>query len=315
MDFLNSFFQNIKDKLTSPFFGTLSFILIIHHWEFWYTLFSFDKDCTRPEKVAILTLIAKKEFGGWNLFCDVITAIIVMLIGYGIVMSTRTLSLAIDFRFMPWITGKVISKNVVERVVHEEVVRERDEYSEKYEEQRKSVRTFSKDYDDQAEQIQEKNTYINLQQGQIAELQKANADLETNLSTQNANIRSLKEEKSKIQEDYKRVSATLQNESKRLEINEENVQNLLSVLIPNGSFTSGERLRIPTTIMKLADKIKIEGNWHALIIYLDFEKRGGSIGGEVITKMKSYGIAGNDDRGRITPLGKIFAAYLPFLGE
>ena len=139
MDFLNSFFQNIKDKITSPFFGTLTFVIIIHHWQFWYTLFNLDSKLVLSEKIHLLSNIGNREFSWQNLVYDILCALGITISGYIIVLGTRSLSLFVDFRAMPWITGKIISREVVERKIHENVVKERDEYSEKYEEQRRNV--------------------------------------------------------------------------------------------------------------------------------------------------------------------------------
>jgi len=315
MDFLNSFFQNIKDKLTSPFFGTLSFILIIHHWEFWYTLFNFDKDCTRTEKIAILSLIAKKEFGGWAIFCDVATAIIIMLIGYGIVMATRTLSLAIDFRFMPWITGKVISKNVVERTVHEEIVRERDEYSEKYEEQRKLVRSFSKDYDNQSEQIQIKNDSINLQQSQIASLQKSNSDLENNLQAERLTFRNLKNDNEQLKVDLELTETLLNSEKKDVQLANEQINNLLNMLLDPKVLASIKEVPAPEAILLKVHELRDMGEWINFKKFVAFEKNGGSIDTNILTRMQELGLASKNSRERITPLGKYLSTYIETISE
>lgn len=51
MDAINSFFSNIKDKLTNPFFGTLIIVLIFQHWELWFAVFNFDEDCTLTDRL------------------------------------------------------------------------------------------------------------------------------------------------------------------------------------------------------------------------------------------------------------------------
>jgi len=172
MDFVSSFFQNVKDKLSNPFFGTLIFILIFHHWQFWYALFNFDKGVNLEQKLNYLVYIANKEFSICSLICDILIATIFTIVGYGIVIGTRSLSLWIEFGLMPSITEKVIDKKVVLREDHIAVVNERDEYSEKYEEQRKNVRQLSKDYDLQTNQISEKDKIQLELNDQILELQK-----------------------------------------------------------------------------------------------------------------------------------------------
>jgi len=309
MDFLNSFFQNVKDKLTSPFFGTLSFILIIHHWEFWYTLFNFDKDCTRTEKLATLRLIGTKEFGDYRLLFDIGLAIFIMLIGYLVIMGTRTLSLAIEFRFMPWITGKIISKNVVERSVHEEVVKERDEYSEKYEEQRKSVRTFSKDYDSQALQIQTKNESIIFQQTQIASLQASNSDLENNLQSERSTNRSLKDANERLNTELQVTETLLNSEKKDLEVSNEQIESLLKMLMSHTVLSTINDVPIPKAVFIKFEELRDAGEWANFKSYVSFEQEGGTINSSILTRMQELGIASKGKRERMTPLGKYLAAY------
>ena len=83
---------------------------------------------------------------------------------------------------MPFVTGKVVHKNVVRRTEYNEVVKEREDYFDQYEEQRKQVRDFSKTIDEQTEQIKQKNENLIDQSTKIsdttAEIQLLNSKLE-----------------------------------------------------------------------------------------------------------------------------------------
>lgn len=313
MDFLNSFFQNIKDKLTSPFFGTLTFVLIIHHWEFWYSLFNFDKDCTRTEKLAILRLIANKEFGNYRIVGDIGLALLIMLIGYLVVMGTRTLSLFIEFRFMPWITGKVINKKVVERSVHEKIVEERDEYSEKYEDQRRAVRNLSKDYDKLMVDIQLKNDRITQQNDDITLLQDKSSQFERDLADERDKNKRLRDDNNNLKLTESTVSSQLESEQKRSSNIEGELGNLLKVLLSQESFSADQRGKVPPSINNYVNKIKESGNWNGFKNYLHFENKGGIVDTANISKMQSLGLAGNGERGRKTALAKVIEAYIPLL--
>lgn len=182
MEYFNSFFQNIKDKLTNPFFGTLIIVFILHHPQFWYSLFNFDDGVNLQQKIIYLREIGSREFSIGEILKDILCAIFFVVIGYLIVLATRTLSMWIEFRLMPMITKKIVSENLVMRTEYDEVVKERNEYSEKYEEQRKAVRLMSKDYDFLNEEANNKNTQINQFQTEITTLnnsvskEKSNAD-------------------------------------------------------------------------------------------------------------------------------------------
>lgn len=309
MDFLNSFFQNVKDKLTSPFFGTLGFIFIIHHWEFWYTLFNFDQDCTRPEKIAILSSLGNKEFGTRNIVYDIVTAIFIMLIGYGIVMATRTLSLAVDFRFMPWITGKIINSKVVERSVHEKVVQERDEYSEKYEEQRKNVRNLSKDYDKQTDQIDEKNKLLNTNTDDISDFKKEITSLGDTLSIEKRLTTKLKLDNDGLKTGLETLKTKLNSAENQNEVYSGNINNLLNVLLDSNSFKFRTMEDIPPVLIKKINNLQSSGDWQKFKQYYNFEMRGGSIGSDTVNRMQELGLANKDKNEKLTPLGTLLGAY------
>lgn len=170
MEYFTSFFQNIKDKLTNPFFGTLIIVLILHHPQFWYSLFNFDEGVNLQQKIIYLREIGSREFSIWEIINDIFCAIFFVIIGYLIVLGTRTLSMWIEFRLMPMITKKIVSENLVMRDEYNEVVKDRNKYSEKYEEQRKAVRIMSKDFDELSSDANNKNTLINNLQSQITTL-------------------------------------------------------------------------------------------------------------------------------------------------
>ena len=54
MEVVNSFFSNIKDKLTNPYFGTLIIVLIIHHWDLIFGVFNFDEGFTLDKKLEFI---------------------------------------------------------------------------------------------------------------------------------------------------------------------------------------------------------------------------------------------------------------------
>ncbi len=135
MEVINSFFSNIKDKFTNPFFGTLIIVLIIHHWELWYAILNFDDGFNLNQKIEFIEKYISENLTFQSFLWDIAQAFIYMFIGYLIVVFTRSMVLWVEFGLMPLITGKVVNKNVVRRSEYEEVVKEREEYFDQYEEQ------------------------------------------------------------------------------------------------------------------------------------------------------------------------------------
>lgn len=149
MEVINSFFNNIKDKLTNPFFGTLILVLIIHHWELFFGVFNFDKTYTLDNKLEFVKDYITNNITLFSIIWDIVHALIYMLLGYLMIVFTRSQVLWVEYWLMPLITGKIISKSVVRKSDYDDVVKEREQYFDQYEEQRNNVRKFSKAIDEQ----------------------------------------------------------------------------------------------------------------------------------------------------------------------
>ena len=303
MDYLNSFFQNIKDKLTNPFFGTLTFILIVHHWQFWYTLFTFDEKVTRVQKTQVLLKLIDREFTRGNLLCDIFWAIVITIIGYLIVVGTRALSLLIEFKIMPWITGKIVDKNVVLKTTHDSIVLERDEYAEKYEEQRKNVRLLSRDFDAQTEENKNKDATLIANTAAINDLtintQRQDREI-ANLNTQNNN---LKNEIASVQKTNKTL--TLLNNDYMTDID-----------LHNKLFFQDEdywkvKDNFPPIVLNKVKELKKDEKWDMFKTVLNFYRHGGSISGIATQTMEDYGLLRTDVNGvdKFTPLGTVISNY------
>ncbi|WP_231464748.1 hypothetical protein [Pedobacter sp. Leaf132] len=308
MDFLNSFFQNIKDKLTSPFFGTLTFILIIHHWEFWYTIFNFDKDLLLHEKLYNLRVLAQKEFSIGNIAKDVLWALIIVVIGYIVVVTTRTLSIFIEFRAMPWITGKVTSKLVIDKKTYDDVLQEKNLYSEKYEEQRQLVRQYSRDYDSQEEQVQNKNKQLNELNSNITEFNNQISHLNNNASNDSRIIDDLRKEVNEKQSRIENMDSEVIGYNQRLGFTTIDVQQYREIFFSqtNRPFWNSKE-KFPPSIHELVLKLKQDNIWKDFIAVANFERHAGSISTGVYAKLEPYAliIPGTE---RLTAVGSILAA-------
>lgn len=309
MDFLNSFFQNIKDKLTSPFFGTLSFILLVHHWEFWYTLFNLDVGLKLPEKLVQLKSLASVEFTANRMFNDVFWAACVMLTGYFIVIATRTLSILIEGRTMPWITGRVMSANVVDRKVHEAVVLERNEYSEKYEEQRQFVRKYSTDYDGQMEQIQQKNVQISGLNEDVSNLNNQVNLLNNDLRGRISELSQLNNDRSDKDGRIAVLEKSILTLESHLEVAKIHLNGYSDLFFSNDvqAFYSAVE-KFPPTITKLVQKLKNDHTWNELKKIVQYERNGFAVGTESYRVLENKGIVIPDTRD-FTPVGKILLYY------
>nr|WP_294791344.1 hypothetical protein [uncultured Mucilaginibacter sp.] len=308
MDFFNSFFQNAKEKLSNPFFGTLGLILIIHHWEFWYTLFNIGEVKGLEIRIATLRAIGKIEFTGSTIARDVIWTFVIMIIGYLIIVGTRSLALFIDFGLMPGITKRVINKNVIARNEYEEVLTERNEYSAKYEEERKAGRLLSKSYDEQLAEIIVKNGQIRQINDQVSALNEKIKEVNDSLTFKNSvelklneKLINITDEKSNLE---KRI-VSLEADNKALYSDRNFIQQLL---FNDESRTYWASIAVlPPLVEKLVQTLKFDGFWNGFLNVVEYERHGGTIGTEIYSQLKPYGVLTDDDSERLNVVGRFLA--------
>ncbi len=313
MDYLNSFFQNIKDKLSNPFFGSLILILIIHHWELWYSLFNFDPKYSRNAKVSLIRNLVEHELTRENILYDIAYALGISLLGYLIVIGTRSLSMVIEFRIMPFLTGKIINKNVVLKSTHDETVSERDEYAEKYEEQRKNVRLLSKNYDEQIEQIKKKDF-------ELAETMESISKLTRDLNSSEQGLQSSQHELQKAIQKIEFLGTEVEKQRDNLTIALNDLTEFRRLFLDdeNRSFWNSS-YQFPTSIINKVRELKHANKWKEFLEVASFIEGGGSMMSQTsLNAIKEFGIVIQGDETnsrRLSPIGKIIYTYKSILDE
>jgi len=310
MEIINSFFNNIKDKLTNPFFGTLILVLIIHHWELWYTIFNFDSDCTLEDKTTFIRNYTAANLSFYKFMWDVVQAVFFMLLGYMIIVATRSLVMWVEFSLMPFLTGKIVSKNVVRKSEYDEVVKEREQYFDQYEEQRKNVRVFSKTIDEQTQQIKQKDEDL-LRQSDTISSTIRELDI-----TKNSLERVMVDNKSQATK-IKTIDTSLAESQKENEFKISELKGFGGLFFnsENESFYSSYD-KFPPEIINKVKELKNENLWQIFLSVGSFLTLGGTIGGEAVTKMVNKGMAfekgGHEE---LTPIGKIIWRYRSIFNE
>jgi hypothetical protein len=304
MEVINSFFSNIKDKLTNPYFGTLILVLIFHNWELIYTLFNFDKKLTLDEKLTSIKSYISINITFTEFLCNAFLALVLMLSGYLIIVFTRSIVLWVEFWLMPFITGKIINKNVVQKNEFDKVVKEREEYFDQYEEQRKNVRMFSKTIDEQTEQIKQKDKDLIEQSNIISSSVKQ-------LDTTKIKFKLTIDESTRKDEKIKELNSSIKDLQKNYDFKSEKLDKFEHLFFDkeNIAFYSS-RDQFPTEIINKVDELKKKNKWKRFLQMCNFFENGGSIGSELITEMVKMGLAlGRDDLESLTPVGKIIYKY------
>lgn len=131
MDVISQFLDNIKQKTTNPFIGTLIGVWLVRNWELVYTLFNFDEGC----------LLADKKKFVWDYYQDkdiwveFLTnfgyALAFLIIGYVFVIISRIIMNVVYHRIIPFLNSKTVSTLVVDNARFETVKKSRDDYFKK----------------------------------------------------------------------------------------------------------------------------------------------------------------------------------------
>ncbi len=300
MEVINSFFSNIKDKLTNPFFGTLIIVLLIDHWELWYTVFQFDDNFTRVDKVNFIETYVSNNITLLSFLWDIAQAVFYMFLGYLVVVGTRSLVMWIEFYLMPLITRKIINKNVVRKEEYDKAVKEREEYFDQYEEQRENVRKFSKTIDEQTEQIKVKDDQL-LQQSET--LSSTIRDLDLTKERWGKSQKDIEERQKQIEVLTKNVNH-FENQY-NFELKRTKKYRNLFFGNENIDFYNST-LKFPPEVINKVKELKNDNKWKAFLSLGSFFEFGGSIGGELLTEMVNREILfERGDREEFTPVGNI----------
>ena len=304
MEVINSFFKNVKDKLTNPYFGTLILVLLFHHWELLYSIFNFDDRLCLNAKLKSINKYISTNITFESVMYDALWALILMLAGYLIIVITRSIVLWVEFWLMPLITGKIINKNVVEKDKYDNVVKEREEYFDQYEVQRKNVRTFSKTIDEQTEQIKEKDKAL-LEQTKTISVTVKEIEL-----TKSSLEKALKDASSKaIRIESLNKSLTENKTQKDYIVNKVNKFELLYFSEENRDFYSSIDKFPPEVITKLRE-LKKDNRLKAFLEVGRFYEFGGTMGGEIITEMINRELVLDRSPSiELSPVGKIIFEY------
>lgn len=125
-DTLNSVFDNLKERTTNPFLGTLIVVWIVHNWKLIYSLFYFDSKLTLTERLSYIEEFFQKTPFYLNLFYVFLLTILILCITYLFLGLSRFISDFYEKRVIPKIV-KFIDKSAIvlksDYLAQQEVIR------------------------------------------------------------------------------------------------------------------------------------------------------------------------------------------------
>lgn len=301
---VTDFFSNIKDKISNPFFGTLIFVWLIRNWNLVYSIFNFDSKTTLKEKIFFIQNYINQNYSICEVLINIVITLILIIVGYLLVILTRSISTFAEFRVMPFITQKIISDKVVFKDDYDNVKSERDEYSDRYEEQRAQVRFLSKQFDEISENYKNQSALITENTTTINRLERDVLTKDQTINIQNKNINEQKITIESLKAENDRFSKDIEFERKRINTYSEQFHFLFTD--ENKKFWIENIDKFPV-IRNMYQRLIDEDKLNMFIAVYRFLTQGGSIGGEAFDQMNEFGLVLRNDKETeyITPLATI----------
>jgi hypothetical protein len=204
MNILESFFENIKQKFTNPFFGTLILVWLSRNWSIVYSVFNFDKDCTLDDKKIIINDYFK-QLDFWEEFgINISFAFFFMIIGYILIIITRFIVELVETNITPTIRVWARSKKIVTKETYDLLLEESKTVYQKLIDERENVGRLETSFLKlESEIVQLRNDNKNLKE-LYATSQQLTDKKETEVDNLLKDRKTLKEENEFLRTDYQR---------------------------------------------------------------------------------------------------------------
>lgn len=149
MDFspLTSFIDNIKQKTTNPFLGTLITVWSISNWELIYTVFNFEEQSTLDQRISRIKLYLDSKHLFADLFLCIVEVFVILIVTYLLLNASRYILNMYENRVTPWIYSKSKPNSIVTLDIHNLVKEERDEWANRYDKERTEKLRIQADFE------------------------------------------------------------------------------------------------------------------------------------------------------------------------
>jgi hypothetical protein len=137
-DIFSSFKENLKQKTTNPFFGTLIIVWIIHNWEFIFTFFNFEENSTLENKTTFLGKHLSSIPFLKNLFICILITFSVLILTYIFLNLSRLIINVFEKKITPWVYKVTDKSSIVLKSDYQILELERNHLINKVEEERKA---------------------------------------------------------------------------------------------------------------------------------------------------------------------------------
>jgi len=156
-DIFSSFKDNIKQKTTNPFFGTLIIVWIIHNWKLVFTFFNFENEVPIKEKVEFLSKYLEPKPFLSDLGICLLVSFIVLSSTYLLLNLSRMIVNFFEKRLTPWVYKVTDSKSIVLKDTYDNLEKERDFLSNKLDNEREAKLRLQNEISNLEEKLKEKH--------------------------------------------------------------------------------------------------------------------------------------------------------------
>lgn len=111
-DTLNSMLDNIKERTTNPFLGTLIIIWTIRNWNLVYAIFTFNKNSNLHSRLTYIQQYFNHQSFLWNMFITVLITIGVLIATYTFLALSRLMTDSYEKLLLPQIS-KITDKSSI----------------------------------------------------------------------------------------------------------------------------------------------------------------------------------------------------------
>lgn len=114
-DIFDSFKDNIKERTTNPFLGTLIIVWILNNWKLVYSLLYFDSKFTLTERLLYITNYFQHTSFIANMLFSIFVTIGVLIITYILLGVSRVIANLYHKILIPWIYYITDKSSIVEK--------------------------------------------------------------------------------------------------------------------------------------------------------------------------------------------------------
>lgn len=137
-DFLISFADNFKEKTTNPFLGTYLVVWLIRNWDLIYSLFNFNSNSKRGDKIAFIKNYYSEISFVENLLINILWSFGLLILTYLLVNLSRVIVNLSEKQLTPWIYKITDSNSIVLKEEYDRIRSDRDELQDRLDKERDS---------------------------------------------------------------------------------------------------------------------------------------------------------------------------------